>query len=183
MADQGDKVAGLVTTSQQEWKPPYEGQVGRASVFLAGSIEMGKASEWQGPFAREVINELGGDVTVFNPRRDDWDPSWKPREDCPQFKAQVEWELRYLELADVVAMYFETGTVSIISMLEFGRFCGMDKLVVCCPEEFHRSGNVWVTAHWYGKCKLVTTMQELKQEVMKMLHSKLGDEGKLRVLV
>ena len=42
---------------------------GNISVFLAGSIEMGKAEDWQS----EVQNILkDSDVTIFSPRRDDW---------------------------------------------------------------------------------------------------------------
>ena len=39
-------------------------------VFLAGSIEMGKAEDWQSEMTK-FFNEL--DWGVFNPRRDDWD--------------------------------------------------------------------------------------------------------------
>lgn len=43
------------------------------SVFLAGSIEMGKAENWQ----IHVENLLEyTDCVIFNPRRDDWDSSW-----------------------------------------------------------------------------------------------------------
>ncbi|KAF4625542.1 hypothetical protein G7Y89_g12626 [Cudoniella acicularis] len=163
------KVAAL-GLKRQHWKPPYRGEVGAASVFLAGSIEMGKATRWQEYLAGEIIEAVGLDVTVFDPRRDDWDPEWKQREDCPPFKAQVEWELEFLERADIVAMHLEPGTLSPISLLEFGMFAKSEKLVVCCPLDFGRSGNVWVTGHYEGsKCMLVETMGELKAEVVSRL--------------
>ncbi len=59
----------------------------RPSIFLAGSIEMGKAEDWQ----TQLTNLLTG-VRVFNPRRDDWDPSWTQSITNPNFKEQVEWE-------------------------------------------------------------------------------------------
>ena len=53
------------------------------SVFLAGSIEMGKAEDWQS----ETIKALSDleNIEVFNPRRDDWDSSWKQEESNRQF--------------------------------------------------------------------------------------------------
>ncbi len=43
------------------------------AIFLAGSIEMGKAENWQQRIERELTK---CDGVIFNPRRDDWDSSW-----------------------------------------------------------------------------------------------------------
>lgn len=43
------------------------------SVFLAGSIEMDTAEKWQDKVIKALENS---DVTVFNPRREQWDASW-----------------------------------------------------------------------------------------------------------
>lgn len=45
------------------------------TVFLAGSIEMGKAIDWQTQIENKLKDKLSGDtiVTLYNPRRDDWD--------------------------------------------------------------------------------------------------------------
>ena len=49
---------------------------GRPSLFLAGSIEMGGAEDWQ----QRVIAALADlDLLVLNPRRPDWDASWTQR--------------------------------------------------------------------------------------------------------
>jgi len=53
-----------------EIQPPHkvEPKEGHISVFLAGSIEMGRAQEWQ----KHIINELKDEPMLFlNPRRDD----------------------------------------------------------------------------------------------------------------
>ena len=47
----------------------------RFTIFLGGSIEMGKAENWQQRMESEL--QAPGEVCVFNPRRDDWDSSWK----------------------------------------------------------------------------------------------------------
>lgn len=113
-------------------------------VFLAGSIEMGAADNWQ----QRVALALDGQLIVLNPRRDDWDSSWVQSKDNPQFRAQVEWELAALDRADVVLMYFDPATHSPISLLELGLY--HNKMVVCCPEGFWRKGNVDIVCEWFG---------------------------------
>jgi hypothetical protein len=120
---------------------------GNGAIFLAGSIEMGKAENWQDRIA-EVLKDR--DITIFNPRRDDWDSSWVQSIDNPQFREQVEWELNALEKANFILMYFDPATKSPISLLELGLFAKEDKMVVCCPEGFWRKGNVDVVCKKYG---------------------------------
>jgi hypothetical protein len=65
-------------------------------IFLAGSIEMGQAEQWQ----QRIVDALSGagDLVILNPRRDDWDDSWQQRADDPQFSEQVSWELDMLDV-------------------------------------------------------------------------------------
>lgn len=122
-------------------------------VFLAGSIEMGKADEWQSRVL-SVINDWeiisSYDIEVFNPRRSDWDSSWKQNKNNPKFYEQVTWELDHLDQADVIAMYFDSETLSPISLLELGLYASSGKLVVLCPTEFWRNGNVDIVCSKYG---------------------------------
>lgn len=115
-------------------------------IFLAGSIEMGKAENWQEILIRELANER---VVILNPRRDDWDSSWVQNIDNSQFREQVIWELNALEKADIVAMYFDPNTQSPISLLELGLFAKSNKLIVYCPEGFWRKGNVDIVCRRY----------------------------------
>src|SRR5262245_28107910 len=64
------------------------------SVFLAGSIEMGAAEDWQA-IVQRGLDDL--EVLVLNPRRDDWNASWVQSISDPRFREQVEWELSGLE--------------------------------------------------------------------------------------
>lgn len=109
------------------------------TIFLAGSIEMGKAENWQTRVTKMLENT---DWTVLNPRRDDWDSSWEQKITNDKFREQVEWELQALEDASHVLMYFDPNTMSPISLLELGLFAPTGKLIVCCPEGFWRKGNV-----------------------------------------
>ena len=127
-------------------KPPSPLQDG-FSVFLAGSIELGNAENWQ-TFLEEKLSEM--DILILNPRRDDWDSSWSQSKTNPKFREQVEWELAALEKANLIAMYFEPTTKSPVSLLELGLFARSGKMVVCCPEGFWRKGNVDIVCETYG---------------------------------
>ncbi len=119
---------------------------GYTSVFLAGSIEMGKAIEWQ----KKVVDETTDlPYIYFNPRRDDWDNSWEQSIDDKNFKEQVTWELEALEMADYIFMYFDPKTQSPISLLELGLHAREGKLIVCCPDGFAKKGNVDVMCEVY----------------------------------
>jgi hypothetical protein len=119
------------------------------TVFLAGSIEMGAAENWQDEITHK-LSELDLDVTIFNPRRDSWDSSWKQEESNPEFNHQVNWEMNKLEECDIIFMYFSPNTKSPISLLELGLHAGTSKMIVCCPDGFWRKGNVQIVCSRYN---------------------------------
>ena len=135
------------------------------TVFLAGSIEMGSAEDWQAAVSRSLQSD---DLIILNPRRDDWDPTWAQRIDNPPFRAQVEWELAAQELATLIVMYFVPSAKSPISLLELGLFARSNKLVVCCPEGFWRKGNVDIVCDRYG-VPMVADLEDLVAEIRKQL--------------
>lgn len=116
-------------------------------VFLAGSIEMGVAENWQERF---IKNNADRDIVILNPRRLDWDSTWVQEKDNPKFREQVEWELNAMEKANEIFMYFDPNTKSPISLLELGLFAHTGKMVVCCPKGFWRKGNVDIVCEKYG---------------------------------
>jgi hypothetical protein len=119
---------------------------GKFTVFLAGSIEMGKAVDWQADFI-DTFSQY--DLNILNPRRQLWDPDWIQSRDNLEFVSQVQWELYGLEMADLIVMYLQPGTISPVSMLELGLFARTGKLLVCCPAEFQRSGNIDIVCEQY----------------------------------
>ncbi|MFA5853958.1 MAG: nucleoside 2-deoxyribosyltransferase domain-containing protein [Patescibacteria group bacterium] len=128
---------------------PNEGR----KLFLAGSIEMNRAHEWQ----QDVVGRLAEtDWVILNPRRGSWDSSWEQNINNEEFKKQVEWELSALERADKILMYFDPQTKSPISLLELGLFARSGKLVVVCPEGFWRKGNVDIVCERYGIVQVET---------------------------
>ena len=47
-----------------------------------------------------------------------------------------------LDECDIIFMYFSPETKSPISLLELGMHAASEKMIVCCPDEFWRKGNV-----------------------------------------
>lgn len=132
------------------------------SVFLAGSIELGIAEDWQA-YVENKLAEI--DILIFNPRREDWDSSWTQHKGDAHFRQQVEWELNALEHADVIAMYFAPSTKSPVSLLELGLFAHTDKLIVCCPDGFWRKGNVDIVCEKYSIMQ-VDTLDNLVEKII-----------------
>ncbi len=120
-----------------------------ATVFLAGSIEMGAAENWQD---RAAALLAGTAWTVLNPRRDDWDNSWKQEMGDERFVEQVQWELQGLETCEWAIVYFDPNTKAPITLLELGLLSqrNPENVLVVCPDGFYRKGNVEVVCDRYG---------------------------------
>ena len=151
------------------WKAPFRPDVDRPSVILYGSIEQNKALDWQTQLT-SALEQLP--VGILNPRRDDWDSSWIEDISFPKFKEQVEWEMDYAKVADVIAFYFAPETKAPISLLELGMYANTGRVVVCCPSGFYKKGNVQMVCLRYG-IPLVETSEELVDLVKKRLMEKL----------
>lgn len=130
-------------------------------IFLAGSIEQGKAAEWQkwviddlqlyaDKLEEQIQPECCKDILLFNPRRPDWDASLPQTKIDKTMKEQIEWELDHLEKSDIICLYLDPNTKSPISLLELGIHIRSGKLVVCCPDGFYRKANVDITCARYG---------------------------------
>jgi hypothetical protein len=123
---------------------------GEISIFLAGSIDMGAAENWQERLTKDLVDF--GNLVIYNPRRDDWDSSWV-QDPTPgtQFHRQVSWELEHLEASNLAVFYFADDSKSPITLLEFGLMStNWDKeVIVYCSPKFYRYGNVKVVADRY----------------------------------
>lgn len=132
-------------------------------AFLAGSIEMGRAVDWQQSLGDAICRVLP-EAVVCNPRRADWDSSWVQDISSPQFNGQVTWELDHLERADLAVFYFQPDTQSPISLMELGLRAGRPwgQTVVCCPPGFWRRGNVQIICARAG-FPMVETLADLEK--------------------
>ena len=115
-------------------------------VFLGGAIDQGKAHDWQS----DVVKGLKDlDITILNPRRDDWDADWEQSIDNPEFRKQVEWELKGQEDADLNLYVLLDDSKGPITMLEIGLFAKKDA-VLYIEEGFYRRGNLEIVAERYN---------------------------------
>jgi hypothetical protein len=152
---------------------PSDYQLDCLTVFLGGSIEQGTAEEWQKRLVQDIaqheIKNSNESVLILNPRRDNWNPNL-PQDPTPgsEFHEQVTWELQAQEDSDIIVYYFDPKTKSPVTLLEVGLFATMvaSNIIVCCPKEFWRYGNVAITCDRYNVSlvhsydELVTTLKE-----------------------
>jgi hypothetical protein len=146
-------------------------------IFLAGSIEQGKAKKWHSALVDGIKEEFGDDeiyVVILNPRRDDWDSSWEQNIKNKQFYTQVDWEMTGIYTSDLIVFNFEDDTQSPITLLELGFVAGLMTedpdldVVVRCSEKFWRFGNVQYICDTFG-IKHVETLEELVKHTIKII--------------
>lgn len=116
------------------------------SLFLAGSIEMGLAENWQ----EKACEKLRDMFQIYNPRRIDWNVDWD--NDSPELYQQITWEQERMLDADFVMFYFDPKTKSPVTLLELGQCLEREakKLIVVCPDGFWKKSNVVITCNRYG---------------------------------
>ena len=128
-------------------------------VFLSGSVA---GDDWRAALMKKLKDN---NMIFLDPRRDDWDSSWKQTKDDPKFSEQVKWELNGLEKADVIALYFDSASEAPISLLEFGLFGQSGKMIVCCPKGFPHKGNVDMVCARYN-IEQVGSLEELAKGIL-----------------
>jgi len=126
---------------------PLDVRADERAIFLAGSIEMGTAIDWQAQIAEALASRDG---VILNPRRDAWDSSWTQSITDARFREQVTWELDGLDLADVIAVWFAPDTKAPITLLELGLHVKSGRVIVGCPDGYWRKGNIEVVCARFG---------------------------------
>lgn len=147
--------------------PKKIGRKKKPVIFLAGSIEMGRAEEWQAEIASRLDKYSG---TLLNPRREHWGYNWDQSIKNKRFKEQLEWEFDGLKNSDCIVMYFAPNSKSPISLLELGLFSKSHKIICCCPKKFWRRGNVEFICQKF-KIPLVDNFDGLIDKLKKLVIS------------
>ena len=157
-------------------KAPEKFNADKFSIFLGGTIDQGKAELWQKYVGEQLIDY---DLLILDPRRDDWDASWKQEETNAQFAEQVNWELDAQEIADLRIYVFGSNSMAAelakapITLLEIGLFADTN-CYVCCPTGYYRKGNVVLTCR-RKNIPVFETLDELLTQLKLDLHQyKLG---------
>ena len=141
----------------------------RYTVFLAGAIDQGKAENWQEKVAR-ALDQF--DITILNPRRENWDMDMPQTPDNPVFREQVEWELDAQEASDMVIFVFTKDSKAPITFLEFGLFAPRKDAVVCAEEGFYRQGNLDIVAERH-KIPMYHNLDEMIADLQAVLREKV----------
>ena len=142
--------------------PPENPVYRKYSVFLAGSIEMGKAVQWQPRTALELCSYP---ITVNNPRRAEWNTNEN------SMSEQIEWELSALEQADVICFFIDETTKSPVTLFEFGKYADSGKVVICCGRRYFRYQNIKGVCEKYN-IPHVETFAEFSGMIVTMLRDK-----------
>ena len=136
------------------FKPPQRitNYDGKTSIFLAGTIDNGNPNldDWQTEFVNDVEQHSPNIYDFYNPRRENWDSELVTQFENPVFYQQVTWEISAMSKADIIVMYFLPDSISPITLLELGLFAESKKLIVCCPKEYWRSGNVQIVCDMFN---------------------------------
>jgi hypothetical protein len=141
------------------------------SIFLAGSIDMGKAEEWQLEIEEALKDEK---VIIYNPRRLDFDSTAEYSERNPYMNTQIIWELRHLDKAHIIIFYFDPNGKAPITLYELGR---VSKAVserkkfgiVLCPKGYWKRANVIINSQYDGFI-IVDSKEELIEKSKKLIN-------------
>jgi hypothetical protein len=128
-----------VFTPPFEYMPPSSRVGEPLSIFLAGAIDMGSAVNWQADVAQQLAND---NYIVFNPRREHFDET--------TLDEQIAWELRHLEMADIVFLWLPKDAKAPISLFEAGLYWRSGKLLIGAEEGFYRRRNLELTSERYS---------------------------------
>lgn len=99
-------------------------------IFLAGSMDVNVTNTWR----NSIVNELYNTYDFFDPTIDNHDNLTDT-----QMRNHILWELKALELSDIVLLNLLPESKSPISLIELGMYVKTNKLIVVCPEEFYTS--------------------------------------------
>jgi hypothetical protein len=136
----------------------------RSIIFLAGTIDLGNSWDWQAHVTKELKNT---NCVVYNPRRDNWDNSWKQEEDNENLSIQVNWEIDMMDAADIIVMYIAPGSKSAITLFEYGKYIESGKIKLCCPDGFFRKGNIDIYAKRFN-VEVFATLDDLIENLKKL---------------
>lgn len=110
------------------------------SVFLAGTIDNGNSFDWQSVVIQRLQNL---DCIIYNPRKASWNSALNATNPSETLRRQVDWEQTCIFAASEVFFNFEAGSVSPISLLEYGQcFATSKSTIVRCPTGYFRYGNI-----------------------------------------
>lgn len=145
---------------------------GRRTVFLAGTTSATGEADWRESLASALGGQLppdtARDIVLLNPKRDDWDSTWREDFRDARWAEQVQWELDMQDAAHLVVVFFHGVSPAPISLLELGLCVRSGRAVVCALDNYSKRGNVEAVCRRYGAV-MVNTPEELAAKVAERL--------------
>ena len=155
-------------------------------VFLAGTIDDGKSTDWQYSLIsnllmynweenddRDFDTDFSlGDLIIYSPRRKNWDASANNKE----VENQIKWEQEHLENADIIIMNILPDSKSPISLLELGLYGPEGKMLVFCTEDFYRFTNVKLTCERYNIPLIQTNDNDKIANTIEYIYDELKED-------
>jgi hypothetical protein len=165
---------------------PRFGDACNLRVFLAGSIDMGSAVDWQSELIERASSFDDKYVTFYNPRRSKVFSGEQSLYN-DDFAGQVNWEIDHIDRANIVVFYITAESKAPITMFELGYFMGktMDdanresvdqkpRVVVGVEQGFWRRGNIEVMCDRFG-----VQLYDNLDDVASVLEDQLRDCNKV----
>lgn len=117
------------------------------SIFLAGPTPRGPDTPSWRPNALRILESLGYDGVVFVPEYEDASLEY-------EYDAQVEWEEKYLNMADCIVFWvprdIEGGLPAFTTNIEWGKWQASGKCVLGFPREADKCRYLADDAHRLG---------------------------------
>lgn len=159
------KIQSMASQAQVIRAPARPQQTHRLSIFLGGT-----ASDTGEPDWREALNKGLADqaVTIFDPKRDDWDATWREDFSDTRWADQIQWELDMQDTADIIVVLFHGVTAAPVSLAEMGMASRTGKLIACALDGYCKKGYVEAVCRKF-KAPFVRSEDELRRVVMERL--------------
>lgn len=145
------------TGIMREYKSPstFKINTDRVAIFLGGDV----TTDWR----TEIIELYGNNnVDILNPVRKNGLNLQTESANNDIFYRQVNWELKYLNLADIVIINIAPYLDNDIGLLHLGLSTKFsDKVVVICPDDYSKRGYVELLCEYYN-ISLVNDINGLK---------------------
>ena len=147
--------------------PPVYPELTRPSLVLFGTIEKDPTNNWASNLSTALLDLP---IQILNPRRDDWDSTWREEVSFTPFRENVEWEMSHAEKVTLLVFCFKAGSLCPITLLELGMHAARfgDHTVVCCEEGFYKRRNVEIACSRFGVPFMKTT-----EELQKLVRSRM----------
>ncbi|KAF1977794.1 hypothetical protein BU23DRAFT_550467 [Bimuria novae-zelandiae CBS 107.79] len=157
--------------------PPTQPTLTLPSLILFGTIQPSPTHNWATHLSTTLLDLP---IQILNPRRDDWDATWREDVSFAPFRENVEWEMAHAEKASLIVICFKAGSLCPISLLELGMHAARfgERVVVCCEDGFYKRGNVEIVCARFGVV-CVRTVGELERAVREWMEGLCdGEEGR-----